>query len=515
MKSKAAFVILIFSGFSAFAGAVEAGTNFYVDAGRSANGNGSVGNPWKDLSNIAWSAIQTALNNGPVNLYFSSHATWTGTYLTVGADGTSSSNTLSMIGDEQFNSVVSGTAVWQSEISGGRAKLAGNGSIGGTIYVDRIYLTVQGFELDQPIWGGVSIGNSNPTTNLHHITVRNCLIDTPVHNHGVWFGYAETGCHDITITGCTIKNTPSEGIYMGHYNFPGNSITGCVVENNTLIDCGLTGQGDIDIKPAVYGAKIRYNTHYRTALDLGGTNCGVVVGADGCEIYGNKFFNAQKDSFGGWGMGIYVNADGDAVSFGQGITSCLIYNNVIYVNSGPAGIKILATSSTSSANISGVKLWNNTLSGNLSGLQLTASGGRTVTVAEMKNNIFSASSGPEILSTSSAETITSAGHNLFYHPSGTLITYKGVKKTFAEWQALGFDASGKNADPRFVDSANSNLSQRNYTPQAGSPAIGIGVPSGFFSEDLLQAPRPLSGWDAGAFQTILLTPPQDLHIVPQ
>jgi hypothetical protein len=492
-----------------FASYCEASTDFYVDFSRSANGDGSAGNPWKDLSNIGWSAIQAALNNGPVNLYFSSHATWTGTYLTVGANGTSLSNTLSLIGDEKFNTVVSGTAIWQSEISGGRAKLAGNGSSGGTIYVDRIYLTVQGFELDQPIWGGVSIGNTNPTTNIHDVTVRNCLIDTPVHNHGVWFGYAETGCYNIIVTGNTIKNTQNEAVYLGHYSFLGNSITGCVVENNTIIDTGLAsgGQGEIDIKPAVSGAIVRHNTLYRTAPNLGGTNCGVVVGADNSQIYGNKFFNAQADSGGGWGMGIYVNADGDGTGNGQGITSCLIYNNVIYANSGPAGISILASTSTSSANVSGVKLWNNTISGNVSaGLKLSASGGRTVTVAEMWNNIFSASSRPEILSTTSAETITTADHNLFYDPSGALITYKGVNKTFAQWQALGFDANGVNADPTFVDNTNSDLSLRDYTLQAGSPAIGMGVPSGFFDDDYSGAIRT-APWDIGAYQFALAPTP--------
>src|SRR5712691_10286755 len=135
--------ILCLIGLFFIAGPLFGSTDYYVDSSRRANGNGSVGNPWKDFSNIGWRAIQTALNNGSVNLCFSSHATWTGTYLTFGANGTSSLNTLSLIGDEIFNTVASGTAVWESEVSGGRAKLAGNGSSGGTIYVDRIYLTVQ------------------------------------------------------------------------------------------------------------------------------------------------------------------------------------------------------------------------------------------------------------------------------------------------------------------------------------------------------------------------------------
>src|SRR5438552_13671815 len=71
MKSKAAFVILIFSGFSAFAGAVEASTNFYVDPDWTGVQVGTASQPWNALSASAWTTINAALASDDVTIYFS------------------------------------------------------------------------------------------------------------------------------------------------------------------------------------------------------------------------------------------------------------------------------------------------------------------------------------------------------------------------------------------------------------------------------------------------------------
>src|SRR5438128_5861944 len=71
MKSEAAFVILIFSGFSAFAGAVEASTNFYVDPDWTGVQVGTASQPWNALSASAWTTINAALASDDVMIYFS------------------------------------------------------------------------------------------------------------------------------------------------------------------------------------------------------------------------------------------------------------------------------------------------------------------------------------------------------------------------------------------------------------------------------------------------------------
>src|SRR4051812_43956860 len=96
---------------------VQAATEFYVDASRSINGNGSAANPWKARSDVNWSTIAAALQNGPVALYFSSRGTWNDNQdLTLPASlGASASQPLVVDGQSYYNSVVSGTAVWQAE----------------------------------------------------------------------------------------------------------------------------------------------------------------------------------------------------------------------------------------------------------------------------------------------------------------------------------------------------------------------------------------------------------------
>src|SRR5947207_935216 len=71
MKSETAFVILIFSGFSAFAGAVEASTNFYVDPDWTGASIGTQSQPFALLNTSAWRTINAALGSGDAIIYFS------------------------------------------------------------------------------------------------------------------------------------------------------------------------------------------------------------------------------------------------------------------------------------------------------------------------------------------------------------------------------------------------------------------------------------------------------------
>jgi hypothetical protein len=330
---------------------------YYVDSSRTTNGDGSITNPWKNTRSIDWTKIQTSLQSSNVTLYFSSRGTWTDDgYIQIRATG-NSNYSLTLDGSSKYNTVTSGTPNWQTETGTSKASIVTSpGVSSGSIIIpnnNSSYITIKGFNVIGAAYNGVSIGESNPTLNVHHITVDNVTVDSPQNGTGIWFGFAEAGCHDLIVKNSLIKNTKTEGIYVGHYNYMGNGITGVIVENNTLIDTGLEGQGDIDLKPAAYGAIVRNNKVYRTALNLGGSVSGVVVASDNTKIYNNIFYNEQKDSSGDWGFGIYVTADGSYEYGGQGINSILIYNNLIYSNTS-SGIKFGATTATPSANISGV-----------------------------------------------------------------------------------------------------------------------------------------------------------------
>ena len=460
------------------------GADYYVDASRDSSGDGSEASPWKEYSDINWTTISSSLSSASVNVYWSSRDIWSAGSYTVTSTG-SSGKILSLIGDEKYNLTDSGAASWQTESAGNRAKLTQSSGSGIVIANSHSYITIKGFWVYQPVWGGINLGTGNPTTNIHHITIDNNFVDTPTNNHGIWFGYGEAGCSDITVKNNTVQNTKLEGIYMGHYNYMSDTITGVIIESNTLIDCGLSGEGDIDIKPGVYQAIVRNNTHYRTVGQDSGAACGVVVAADETQIYGNTFYNLDE-SGGDWGFGIYLNADGDG-STGKSITSALIYNNLFYGND-RAGIKVGAT--RSGHPISGLKILNNTITGNgTHGIQLTASG-TTITVAELKNNISYSNTGYDLYVTSGV-TLTDCDYNLYYRASGESWYYQGDGKNWTEWKALGFDANGVNQNPSL---------DAEYKSDSGSdPAVGSGDDlSGTFTTDKDGNTR--SAWDIGAYE---------------
>jgi len=472
---------------------------FYVDSSRINNGDGTEASPWKNIGDLNWIIISNLLLSENVTIYFSSRDEWiTNSSLNINATGNSNFH-LTLDGQARFNLVDSGSANWQRENnSEQRAKITPQGLHGGQVYLynEQSHITLRGFYLNRPTWGGVNIGNANPTQNMHYITVENFIIDSPVNNHGIWFGYAENGCHDITVRNNLIMNTKSEGIYMGHYNYFGNSITGVLIEGNILIDCGLVGEGDIDIKPACYGTVIRNNKHYRTFPSLTGGNCGVVVAADNCQIDGNEFFfSTQRGS--GWGSGIFLNADGDATT-GQSIMSALIYNNLLYGND-RAGITITATKG-GYANVSGVKIYNNVIwSNGTCGIQATAWSGSYVVIEDMRNNIMGSNADYDVFFDGSAS-ILSADNNLYFRPLGLSWRYGGSQRTWEQWHALGFDIHGVNKDPMFVGYEQGRF-DNDFRLADGSPAIDRGARLELFNSDKNGTTRPQGGaWDIGAYE---------------
>jgi hypothetical protein len=219
-----------------------------------------------------------------------------------------------------------------------------------------------------------------------------------------------------------------------------------------------------------------------------------VCGADNCQIYNNTIHHTQTDSGGGWGHGIFVNSDGDGAGNGKAITSCLIYNNVIYAMSG-SGIRMTATVN---ANISGVRILNNTIFGSQSaqGVDLFSSGANTITIAAFQNNVV-ASDALFDMNLSANVTITSCDYNLYNRAAQNSWAVNGVSQTWAQWQALGYDAHGvQNSDPKFIDSAG------NFHLQISSPAINTGLSqASYFTVDRDGLIRPQGvAWDIGAYE---------------
>jgi hypothetical protein len=271
-----------------------------------------------------------------------------------------------------------------------------------------------------------------------------------------------------------------------------------------------------------------------------GGSAGIECFGDNNQIYGNTFINELVAHDGSWGDGIMIAADGDqadpprsngvvnigpgegnpAWTNGQGspITSCFIYNNVI-VNCQNDGIVAYATTTNvpGGASIAGVQIWNNVIWGNTNcGIYGSIDSPQTMTIAQFNNNIIGNDGGIDVNLPRNI-TLASADYNLYWRPSGTNWYYNrsyGVA-SFTAWQQLGFDAHGTNAVPSFIDSTNSNPFLLDFHLQPGSPGLAMGVPSGFFTVDMFQEPRPVANWDLGPIQTQPLAPPTNLRYISQ
>lgn len=502
-------LLLLICSFSAGASTID----FYVDSGRSSNGDGSQANPWKLYDNIVWATVTNSILTNSVNLYFSSRTQWVAGNMIIPSGN--DTNTFRFVGDEKFNTTASGTATWQTETDPNTHRalfqpdFPGHGG-GAVVYISdngENHITFKGIKLLGGTDGGILIGynaTAPPATNIYNITIENCIVDSNPVGFGIAFGFLEAGCHDLTVRHCVVTNCPREAIYTGHYSYLVDTITNVLIESNIVANCGFEGfEGDIDVKPGCYGAIIRYNQHYRTSYGRGGTECGVVIGCSAAQIYGNAFYlMATNSANNDWGHGIYVNADGDGTGLGKGVVGCTIYNNLIYGNDG-MGIKFGATATTVGADISGVKIWNNTIVGNHigNGVSFGTASGRTITVDEFKNNVIVGNTNYD-LSLSSGVTLSSCDYNLYNRASGASWQVAGADKTWAQWQALGYDAHGLTNNPLFISETIPN-----YYLQSNSPAINAGTTIGTFSIDYAGTSRPQStAWDIGAYEFVTNSP---------
>ena len=482
------YLCFLLSCFSATA------ATYYVDSGRTSSGDGSADSPWKLLSDINWTTVSNSTLTSATTLYLSSRGTWNppGQEITPHAMGNASFR-FTISGDQFYNLVASGTASWLAEAAGSRATLTGGANF--TLPASGAqFFTLRGLYFDSAIYSAVFMLSPGPAvSNVFEVSTYNCACAYSTNGHGYAGDNMTASCSNILVSGCQFSNTIGEAIYIGRFDDLIGNVRGVVIESNLLVNCGQPGhEGDIDIKPPATGAIVRYNTSFHSSHTLQAPFCGVVVGANNCEVYGNVFHGAETNESAGWGVGIFINADGDG-STGKAVTSCLIYNNLIY-DCENVGIKIIASSGTAGADISGVKLWNNTVWGNwVNGLSCSASGGNTITIAALTNNIFGGNTNYDVVF-STGVTLSGVDYNLYYRAAGNCWQVAGAGKTWAQWQALGYDAHGANVDPVFVSTSNFQL-------QVSSPAINTGATVANFSTDLLQGTRG-AVWDIGAYEFV-------------
>jgi hypothetical protein len=293
--------------------------------------------------------------------------------------------------------------------------------------------------------------------------------------------------HDNTITGTSV------GIYL---EYSGSALNNVNIFSNTLSD----QYWGINIGSGSAGNTTNNVNIYDNTMSNFDTWQNTPAHEDGIIVFSSSvanIFNIYNNTISAHG-----NLTGNVFcTYGSASpgASCNIFNNVLVVNN-----------NTCAAIGGGRAIWlhggsgphavvNNTMIGANSSCYLIELES-PVTVSRFQNNIHTNENwGVEDQQTNNIQMVD---HNL-YNNSSAVWNYGGYK-TFAQWQALGFDPNGISGDPS-LDS--------NHVPQADSIAIKAatnlssicsGQPNpglGALCLDKNGAPRPSTGaWDTGAFQ---------------
>jgi hypothetical protein len=137
-----------------------------------------------------------------------------------------------------------------------------------------------------------------------------------------------------------------------------------------------------------------------------------------------------------------------------------------------------------------VDIFNNTILGGARSVYLDAS-----LAAEVKNNILQpASGGHALVALNGAPPAANIDYNLMWSPAGTTLYMGAGNLSWAQWQALGYDAHGVNANPLFAAPA-----AKDYSLAAGSPAIDHGVTLPGITTDYAGTARS-GAFDIGAYE---------------
>lgn len=285
---------------------------------------------------------------------------------------------------------------------------------------------------------GFSIGDSNPGTDS--LEVENCavLVDRPMVN-GVW--------------------------YQGD-GWRQNIADNVIIRNNYF---AITDGGD--------------KTHSDVIQIYGNTS-------NNLEICNNILKNNKTYSYLGNNQIIYITAIGGIVK---------IYNNVIISSSNYSQSPMLDISPSNG--LDSLSIYNNSFYGKhqqrgivVSDLDLSPNG-----ITQIKNNaIYSTGNAAIAIGEVPAGTLI-IDNNISFAPDNPKQTYEynGSYKSFAQWQALGFDINGSNEDLKYISLTydNENLQLAN-----GSPCLNAGAVVSWIKKDINGTMRSQnSGYDIGAF----------------
>jgi len=423
----------------------SAGGVWYVDnsATGGANNGTSWANAWTSFASIVWASVAAG-----DTIYISGGSTSKTYYetLSVGKSGTSLSAMINIQpgANSASPSGHSGTVI----IDGGGARSTGIYSSGKShVHINGLSGADRKILVQNATSAGININNAS-YVYVDYVEVINAA------SRGI---FEEESDH-VRIKGCYVhtgnstSTSQTDGIYMqvGTDNTVENSIVVLGTSNSSAhMDCLQTVQED--------RLTVR-NSWFEWAAGRGNLYSQVIISED----------------FSDWQY--YYNN----VTIGNEYNPLAFYLK----EADPGGIAYV---------------WNNTAIGNYSGANASAFCSKLTNdeTGAIKNNILvsTVANNVPMRLTQSGLTTSKVDYNLLYAADSSVAEITGSERTWAQYQALGFDANGINDDPDLDEASE-------YRLEGTSPAINAGTSiSAYFTTDKDGVTRPVgAAWDMGAYE---------------
>jgi len=378
---------------------------------------------------------------------------------------------------------------------------------------DKSYVTANGLAFRGGNEQGINVGSVSVTG----IVFQNCIVERNSEDGFILKG--SSIAHDVTIDHCTIQDNGNWGIAVS-YQYTASS----QISNNLITRNGLNSIANSQEYSQIDGILGNFNIFGNTISETCPAGCNQSGSSgDFCHgIYYSAGFGGdrtipaniyQNTSYNNpYGVGIkavgsaniYQNTTygnhQQGISLGQNDSTNVVFNvydNVIYGNGNSGNDDGGIVELNKGAGTIALTIENNTVyqNGNTNGHEIKIED--SLEALTIKNNILWATPTRRTLGVIFAPTGTvSIDYNLHWRADGApSIRYGDTYPTWAQWQDLGFDRHGVNADPLFTNAAG-NI----FTLQGASPAIDAGTNVGL-TQDILGGTVPQGrAPDMGAYE---------------